>query len=405
MVDHLTQLSLLDWKRKFRAKLQPVLQSVYSHCTTTTVVAAVTQLVEAEIVPLLSELKETKKHLGRVQECLVRVQDAAGRDDSDAFAFNFMDKNNHPCQLVCSRALVRQWSPVFDALVRNGNGLGNDFPKEVRLPDEDPDVFKDIIHFMTHGALSEEHVPQLEVLGHPLLECADRYDLRNLVDEYFAVLLRRQPLDKLTAPRVLELALLAHATVVREKAVAVIAEDGSVFQPFGKDSVPRFCRFTAEVAAAVLAHDELRVSAWVDLHGQRFFHESAVSNIALLWAKQHPSEADRVVQLFDSVRFELFSYVELADLRATISSSDLLGPQAKAKINAAIAEALQQRLSRPADAASRVARKRQHSALADANGEENMLKVLRMALELSGPPTQDAAPPSTAASAGQSQNR
>ena len=57
-------------------------------------------------------------------------------------------------QFACSRMVVRQWSPAFEALIRHGNELSNGFPKEVRLREVEAPSFHIVYDFMCTKELS-----------------------------------------------------------------------------------------------------------------------------------------------------------------------------------------------------------------------------------------------------------
>jgi len=348
-----------------------------------------------------------KKQLDRLQRLLtVVVNDAGEGTDAVSFVFTASDKAAADT-ITCSRTFVRHWSPAFAALVRHGNGMDGASPNEVRLVDVDPSIFRIASDFMLSGKLPGDFVRPLDSEHHPLLEFADRFDLRDLVDDYFAVMAERNPLTVNVAKQMLELALRSNANAARDEAAGFLAshwkflhdsilnvdadvgEDDFLDELFGethgdlkynsKMTKKEFCTLSSEAAAVVLCQHDLEVRP------DSGFEEVEVLCLASCWAQHNPTHPEEVVRLLASVRFELFSFSELADVQGSLSSCKWFGTEAQAYIRAAIAKALRSKLSTGGNEGTRQSLKRKRTAFSSCPSEEDKArKMMRMALEVCG---------------------
>lgn len=308
----------------------------------------------------------------RLQSLLEGLNKSAGGDDMDTVTFVFTASSDClEARIPQCRSLVRQWSPVFELLVRHGNKMGGEYPKEVRLSGVDPADFEVAARYMLTGKLEEQQVAPLYSLEHPLLEFADQFDLREMVDDYFEVMVKARPLSMNNAGRILDLALRHNAKAMVDQAASFVA------QRLQSETVS-FIEMGAEAAAAVLARDDLHVG----FKGA----ENDVLQLVLRWAKHGEQRQDEVHKLLASVRLELLSIRELTDLQGRLSSKSTFSKAARRLLRGSIREALQQKLSLPEDedAVPQHLRKRNWTVLADKNQEEQARKMLRATLGVFG---------------------
>jgi len=269
-------------------------------------------------------------------------------------------------QFACSRMVVRQWSPAFEALIRHGNGLANTFPKEIRLGETEAPVFQIVRDFMCSRELSEEVVGQVADATHPVLELADRYDLQALKDEYAALMSKREPFELPNAVHCLKLAIRYNIKDIREQAVLLLAKQVS----FSKGRI-QFFSLSSDLAGEVIACDELKIYD---------NHELATLNLVREWVSKEPERTGQVWEVLQNVRFGLLGFKELTELqRGLATDKEFSG--ASTQVNAAIRAALEDKL----DAVSEVPRplrKRKFTALVEGTAEEDCAKALRMARSL-----------------------
>ncbi|CAE8625911.1 unnamed protein product [Polarella glacialis] len=168
---------------------------------------------------------------------------------------------------------------------------------------------------MISGQLAEDLVRPVNEGSHPLPELADRYDLRDLVDQYFDKLIQRETLTAKISARVLELALLCNANSSRDLAAAFLATHPT--PTLQKDPPGAFFTLTPEAASVVLSRDDLRVSPVAR------FHEREVLRLVDLWVEKNASQVEKAGLLVKAVRLELFSLSDLTSFQHELGSLQL----------------------------------------------------------------------------------
>ncbi|CAE8640913.1 unnamed protein product [Polarella glacialis] len=247
------------------------------------------------------------------------------------------------------------------------------------IDDVDPDAFRAASDFMTSGQLAEDLVRPIDEGSHPLPELADRYDLRDLVDQYFDKMIKREALTEKSAARVLELALHSNANSSRDLAAAFLAS-----HPTSTLHSGAFFTLSPEAAFVVLSRDDLRLSP--PRFGARHYHEREVLRLVDLWVEKNAAQVEKAGLLVKAVRLELFSFADLTSFQYELGSLQALGP-VRAQLTSATASTLKRRLALPLPADDGLAeplRKRKRTLLADPVTEEIQRKILRATLDLCG---------------------
>lgn len=335
-----------------------------------------------------------EKECERLRRMIYEIHRAAeeGRCPDDGLTFCFpAAEGSTPGTITCSRALVCQWSPAFAALVRHGNAMDGAFPREVTLGDVDDATFRAALTYMSSGRLPKECVRSLRADVHPLLIFADQYGLQDIVDDYFDVFLKaRTLLTAEEAQRILALALRFRATAARDCAAVALARNlvrdawrvvpGAEEEDlFGHEVTfeEAFVSLDAEAAAVVLAQDEL------DLKSQH--SEAYVVGLIWKWLRGPSGQADRVVELFRTVRFECLSFDEIAALQNVLASEAVLDGGVRSQIKALFSTALRRKIYVPAGDGSPIRlRKRHRACVPDEGGEDRIRTVLRASFDICG---------------------
>ncbi|CAK0834574.1 unnamed protein product [Prorocentrum cordatum] len=305
----------------------------------------------------------------RLRRQLAGLRAAAEGGDADAVTFVFPAAAGlQEVRIAHCRAVVRQWSPALELLTRHGNGFGGEFPKEVRLLGVAPEVFKAAARYMACGELEKDDVAPLEDPAHPLLEFADQFDLRELVDDYFELVLGATPLGVDNAGRILDLALRHNCKTSADAAASFLA------RRLQTETLP-FLALSAEAATAVLARDDLHV-------GSRGAEHDVVQ-LALRWVRHDAARAEQAHVLLGGVRMELLSIRELTELQGKVSSKSTFGKESRQLLRRSIKAALAQKLAAE-DEERQPLRKRHRSVLADKTNEDATRKMLRATLGVLG---------------------
>jgi len=239
--------------------------------------------------------------------------------------------------IACARALVRSWSPAFEALLRHGNGLSGDNPAEVDLGDVEPWVLEAVCSFMSSGELphGDLHLPPPGAEVHPLLEFADRYDLAELKDAYTHTLLQHKPLGKTTVAAYLNLAHKYNVPHLR------VSSSGAMLAlpPYElKDN--QFMHLIPEAAKEILSSDDLKLG----LYGDDRFKESEVLKLIRQWIRAQAAHQQRAWDVVQSLRLDLLGFVELMELESGLDLDRDLRLCA-AELRPAIRDALVAKLS------------------------------------------------------------
>jgi len=368
-------------------------------------------LLVAERAAHSSALESAVKDRSRLKDIILGLHAAAQSDDSaDAVTFVFGDSGDTSSitKITQSRALVCQWSQAIQAIVRHGNGLDGSFPKEVLLKDVDLASFEVASDFMISGNLGEQHVRPIHDEVHPVLDFADRFDLRALVDAYFKVLISSEPLTLKRAARILELAVCRNAVAAVDLAAAFLARSRAAFferdparadddfdeaNLFSDDEYEKlpppgqvpgiFFTLSPEAAFAVLKQD--------DLVKTFSFTEKGIVQLVNLWVEHAPGQSQKADVLLKAVRFELLTLEDLTNLHDELGSLRALGDSCRKQLISTIAQTLKRKIALGEDSAEvDPPRKRRHTSAAwpirfnTSQSEKRDCRMVRAAFELCG---------------------
>ena len=148
----------------------------------------------------------------------------------------------------CHRIILSARSPVFEAMFRSDMIENNS--EEVCIQDIDPEVVREILHFIYTGAPSTETV--MEEIGKELLGAAEMYQLdllKNKCEEKLC-----SSLDVSNSVELLVLADLHQASMLRRMALSLVARnmDTIVNTDVYKDFIIRHPVLTLEVTKAMV---------------------------------------------------------------------------------------------------------------------------------------------------------
>ena len=174
---------------------------------------------------------------------------------SEHFGIQFGNKNFSDVKIIsgneefhCHRIVLSARSPVFEAMFRSDMIENNS--EEVSIQDIDPEVVREILHFIYTGAPSTETV--MEEIGKELLGAAEMYQLdllKNKCEEKLC-----SSLDVSNSVELLVLADLHQASKLRSMALSLVARnmDTIVNTDVYKEFIPHHPALALEITKALV---------------------------------------------------------------------------------------------------------------------------------------------------------
>jgi len=323
-----------------------------------------------------ASLKRDKETLSMAQTRVQKaLQEIHSQNCDDTVVLCFPDSNSEDQSIKCSRTLARQWSSAFEAMLRHGNQLGNDFPAQIELKDTEMSAFQAALDFHCSGQFNPDAIPGKTQYEHPLLQLADRYDLQELKKDYIAMALQKVPLSTSTASWHLSLWATVNDT---EKKAECIHSLASSFRTGGANVMNQFLELNLEDAKSVLGHDELAIPGG---------HEHEALGWFCKWVQHQPCRAAQASELFQCVRLSLLKVQQLIDFQDEVTTNASWS-DSKKQMCVALRAAMEDKLSVECVGV----RKRKASVLTDDDpAEKSLLKTLRITRSMFEP-----MPPATA---------